>query len=485
MELRYCEECGDVVQVETNQAQSLSDHFLCDSCRSGPKGEARKGEERDLSMNTVLKGTNLDLFSQNTIALKKKQYQEELSSKKPKSTRLRLVKPSSPTGDPGEAPAPAGEGCTSPAKSARKILFRCLHCRSTLSIRPVDRTSKLTCPQCGKPIYVTASGQLLKTSPSLRIEHGGFRDEAGRPGSGAARKPGSVAVPKPGSAAVPRVGSAGVPKQKSGAVPKASTAVAKGSAAVKKSGSQIGPKPKSFRMIEAKGNEAAPALLEKRAGSNRVVKLAGQAPSTGPAEAGVSRVKLTDVNPAGGWSPRPTSAFAEHQAKQDPEKTAFITDEVTGDFSDVAPGGKSAVSKERASLPRLAEQSRPPSDALGSLLPDESDLMEEGNDFASAAAKSFDRDSLFRRQAKGGKKETKGAEGRSGGLPQRLAKAFLLALCLSAPMAVACGLFTREAAAKGAGAAPGSSASFLEGLGNRATQGIHRLLYWIGRAEHR
>ena len=45
--------------------------------------------------------------------------------------------------------------------------------------------------------------------------------------------------------------------------------------------------------------------------------------------------------------------------------------------------------------------------------------------------------------------------------------------------------YTREAAAKGAGAAPGSSASFLEGLGNRATQGIHRLLYWIGRAEHR
>jgi len=87
--------------------------------------------------------------------------------------------------------------------------------------------------------------------------------------------------------------------------------------------------------------------------------------------------------------------------------------------------------------------------------------MEEGNDFASAAAKSFDRDSLFRGRPREARRKPRSRRAQRR-LPQRLAKAFLLALCLSAPMAVACGLFTREAAAKGAGAALGAALPFLK-----------------------
>jgi hypothetical protein len=264
-----------------------------------------------------------------------------------------------------------------------------------------------------------------------------------------------------------------------------SAAVAKGSSAVKKGGSQAISKPQSVRMAEPRGSEAVPqyVTLEKRSGSSRAGKPGGQQPSTVPG-ASVSRVKLTDVNPAGGWAPRASSAFAEHQAKQDPGKTAFITDEETGDFSDLAPGGKPSAPRERIPLPRLAETSLAPSGELGALLPDEGELMEEGNDFASAAAKSFDRQSLFQRRAPAARDGAKGARGRpGGGLAPRLVKACLLALCLGAPMVVACGLFTREASAKTSRAPRERSSAFsLEGLGSRVTQGVHKLLFLIGKA---
>ena len=44
MELRYCEECGDVIRLESDEPASLHEHFLCPRCKGGggaPAAQAR------------------------------------------------------------------------------------------------------------------------------------------------------------------------------------------------------------------------------------------------------------------------------------------------------------------------------------------------------------------------------------------------------------------------------------------------------------
>jgi uncharacterized protein YbaR (Trm112 family) len=63
-------------------------------------------------------------------------------------------------------------GSQLPASRAQKIVFRCPHCKSPLSVRPVKSTSRLVCPACNNAVYVTISGQIHKRLPSRAVREG-------------------------------------------------------------------------------------------------------------------------------------------------------------------------------------------------------------------------------------------------------------------------------------------------------------------------
>ena len=60
-------------------------------------------------------------------------------------------------------------GSSAPARKARKIVYRCLHCQSPLSVRPVAKTSRLNCPKCKKELFVSANGRMFKQRPSSTV----------------------------------------------------------------------------------------------------------------------------------------------------------------------------------------------------------------------------------------------------------------------------------------------------------------------------
>jgi hypothetical protein len=219
VELRYCETCGDIIQLQAGTPLDLGERFVCSKCRSaageGSRPDVRKPPATSIELQDLLAKEELNLFSKGTIAVRKK---AQAQASMPRSGLVRLAPESDPRQLDGQAPvessaaraaqappagpqaapnpqeekggAPGGraEGSALPASRAQKILFSCLHCRKPLSIRPVTATSRLSCPHCMQPIYVTVSGQMLRQPPSaaIRKEKG---IEAERPAQGSTARP--------------------------------------------------------------------------------------------------------------------------------------------------------------------------------------------------------------------------------------------------------------------------------------------------------
>ncbi len=112
MELRYCEECGDVIRLDSNEPASLQDRFVCTKCEGGEAPATRT--ESPGTRSEDFSAENLDLFSSGSIALRKQE--AELGLKRAPEARLRLVKTTkTPVADaeppaepafPGAAPTP-------------------------------------------------------------------------------------------------------------------------------------------------------------------------------------------------------------------------------------------------------------------------------------------------------------------------------------------------------------------------------------------
>ena len=204
MELRYCEECGDVIHLNSDEPPSLHDHFVCPRCEGG-KAPATQAESPRTGAEDF-SAEDLDLFSAGSIAQRKQDFNP--GARKAPEARLRLVKTNKtpagakhhtestfPTDRLMAAPIAAApragargkpaarETSGTLAKSARKIIFRCLYCKSPISIRPVEKTSKLVCPSCGEAVYVTPTGRLLKKNPSHAVRKEAAAD--GAPSAGA------------------------------------------------------------------------------------------------------------------------------------------------------------------------------------------------------------------------------------------------------------------------------------------------------------
>jgi len=350
MELRYCEECGEVIKIDSGNPISLSDQYVCERCQNGGPGRKENPSAAEEHFGNVLEGGALDLFSQQTIALRRQQVESE--SKKSQSSRLRLVKSGSSVVATSALPQAGEEGSATPSRSAQRIMFRCIHCRAPLAIRPVDRTSKLVCPQCRREIFVTASGRFLKPTASVVV-----RQNAG----GGIATAGSVVLRKPGS-----------------------------SVHLKPSAPGATGSPVATGVVSGIGRQGSSRVVTApppgRTASNRNLKAASRQGS----------VRLSKVNPRASQSQllaeeerrKPTSAFEEHKDREDPSKTAFITEEPTTDLSRIAShDAMKSLQGDFApqSAPRRAPHPLPAED-----LPAENELLQEGDDYASVAARSFD-----------------------------------------------------------------------------------------------
>jgi hypothetical protein len=338
--------------------------------------------------------------------------------------------------------AAGGEGSASPAKSARRILFRCLHCRSTLSIRPVDRTSKLKCPHCTNTIYVTPTGRLLKNSPSVALRKGEVAPtELLTPGAGSVveRNPGSVAIKKTGN----------LPASK--AVPK-------------KAGSAVGLRATAYKepaRPEAADSKGARFLRPGSDGSGAARK----AKETAPEDVG-----MASINPATSWMPKPPSAFQEHQENKDPGKTAFITEERTGDLTDLASSEELKGVAEQFMLPAMRSDSSEPSPRLQALLPD------DGSDEPARRAGTRPR---ARHVTSAAAARPHGQVPRqSWGKLQATVRGLFLMACLCAPL-LASGLVLTKQASASAGSpeiSPTAQSNMLERMGGIVRQGVRHLL---------
>ena len=180
MEFQYCDSCGDITQ--TNHAKG--NELLCASCagKGGPAqdpGPPPSGLQlledptQELSDGTPIGGSDLDFFSNDTLAMRR-------PPSKPKSTsKLKLVDESPSAGAPPltpPAPNPAGEtlgmtqpmgGTIYPKKDDERWRVDCLHCAGSLSVRPAVKRSKLRCPRCKGVMVLEPSGEVTSVGSTV------------------------------------------------------------------------------------------------------------------------------------------------------------------------------------------------------------------------------------------------------------------------------------------------------------------------------
>jgi hypothetical protein len=178
-------------------------------------------------------------------------------------------------------------------------------------------------------------------------------------------------------------------------------------------------------------------------------------------------VGLTLVNPSSGWTPKPPSAFEEHQASQSPEKTVFITDEPTADLSALA-GSNVLTSGGSFSSPEA------PGEKPLDLVAESKDLVGAGEDLAKdlVAPEETPKEpaprvaALFQSRPQ---------------LPRRVVEGFLRAVFLTAflcaPLFIVGGLLPPHVSAEAKASSSREGApSFLEWIGTVAAEGIHKLV---------
>jgi hypothetical protein len=498
MELRYCENCGDIIQLKADAPPSSSDHFLCDKCRAQESGAPREPQEGSpqLQLKEILGSEELNLFSKGTLVLRKKEMEKLKEKEKAKeaaaraqgqktqpvydphvrgsgSQRVRKAQPQQglpqqgrpqqglpqqglpQQGLPQQNPGGGGPlvGSSAPASRAQKIVFSCPQCKSPFSIRPVATTSRLACPSCRRPFYVTISGQLFSTPPSSAV--------------------GKVVKKKGGSVRVVRS------QQQPAAA-----------------GHLPGPE-----RLAAPAPKAAPAPARKAAGAN------------------LESASLVKSNPKGDSDPqhpgrkKPVkSAFDEHLDSDDPDKTCFLTEQETGELRDVALGDEDTF-MERLGL-KEAPKSQPTGEAQGAqessvdaFLKEEGelDLWRDGtsppgspHDPGSPAAGARSASQRARQSP---------ASGRPGKRPRLWAirafagymvRAIVVSVSLTAPLLVLAGFQGKYATAEGPGSgsvtasasspgAPGSVGKraltapvVFEALGEETRAGLENLLETVG-----
>lgn len=196
MDIRYCDQCGDIIQGDGGSAK-VGGQIICSRCDGGapqgnvipmqesaPKNARPQKEATDeipeFTLSSVLHDEGLELFSSDTLAIRKQKPAKEKDSKKKTATRLKLVEDEPMVtqqipsfAQPPDAPTPAADPAalaneqtmriTSPDPSlanADRWSVECQHCHGKLAIKPVQKRSKLRCPRCGGMQILDPSGSI-------------------------------------------------------------------------------------------------------------------------------------------------------------------------------------------------------------------------------------------------------------------------------------------------------------------------------------
>ena len=166
MELRYCEKCHGIIVLEGggDPGRPLSG-FVCTKCKSGAAdpGRERHAQEVSAALQSLFEKGELNLFSASTVAIRKEQMELALAGG-----------------------AGSKEGCHSPARSARRLQFRCPDCRAMLQTKRVEELCRTICPKCKAVLFLDGNGLASKTPPqgvseeakTSRMLRAGFRRTA-------------------------------------------------------------------------------------------------------------------------------------------------------------------------------------------------------------------------------------------------------------------------------------------------------------------
>ncbi|MGE3166531.1 MAG: hypothetical protein AB7O52_16645 [Planctomycetota bacterium] len=179
MDIRYCDQCGDIIQG--GAPASLGSKVLCTSCSGSkaaaqpltarPSSQRTKTEEMrppvdeipQFTLSSVMRDDGLDLFSPDTIALRKQQRPPKGASKLKLLDESQDEAKSAPmhTGSvhvgqarPSAAAAPAADPVS------QRWTVHCGHCQAQLSIKPVSQRSRMRCPRCGGQQILDPAGTL-------------------------------------------------------------------------------------------------------------------------------------------------------------------------------------------------------------------------------------------------------------------------------------------------------------------------------------
>lgn len=197
MDIRYCDHCGDVVQNQlgatTNQgtvqcgrcAARAASKDLKDVCgsvlvteeigRSSISAPEVTEEMSHFTMTSVMDEEGLDLYSPETISLRKKS-----GARAPHSAELDLgagVPSRAIAGRPTQTPdiqkahtlqIPGGSRAQSgQAAGQDRWRIECLHCQSQLTVRPVAQRSRMRCPRCTQQLILDTDATVRSlTSPA-------------------------------------------------------------------------------------------------------------------------------------------------------------------------------------------------------------------------------------------------------------------------------------------------------------------------------
>lgn len=171
MDFQYCDRCGSITQAN----HSTGSDTLCATCagdttfsatKQVPQGlDVLRDPTQELGDGTPVGDPDLDFFSGETLAVRR----DETPTREP--SRLKLVEdgesvhasgsdgfagPPPPQSPMGEAPnAPTA---TVPVSAPERWRVDCLHCAGNLSVRPVEKRSKLRCPRCEGMMVLEQTG---------------------------------------------------------------------------------------------------------------------------------------------------------------------------------------------------------------------------------------------------------------------------------------------------------------------------------------
>ncbi|MFN0058270.1 MAG: hypothetical protein ACKVX7_07405 [Planctomycetota bacterium] len=224
MSIFYCDNCGEVIQGNLPEDKAIARETLCASCVANRDGGAARDESsdaskaeaneipQDFSLSSLLKSGDLDLFSNDTIARRKQQQQQQAQQQRPSTlvveenetmttprheptasgsaseisidwdqlvpnaTAEARPRPKSDASAERAATAPPRQQSAQPAVARRQRqeqinsdMWRlaCLACAAKLSMQPVRKRSRISCPKCGQRLVVRPDGVLAIESVAI------------------------------------------------------------------------------------------------------------------------------------------------------------------------------------------------------------------------------------------------------------------------------------------------------------------------------